>query len=355
MRGAGVDVLVVGAGIAGLAVAARLHEWGANVDVVERAGGPSVIGAGIYLPANAVRALDTLGLAGQVAARGVRIMRQRVSDHTGRELFSLDVEEIWDGVGPCLAVHRSELHEVLLAGAKAVSIRWGRSPVSIVDTADGVRVVFDDGTSGGYDLVIGADGVHSAVRETVFGPSAAARPVGQVARRFVASSPSSDPVWSLMMGRGSVFLTIPIGDGRVYCYSDGPVAGYAAPVPALLDLAVAPHTAPVEEVDLPRWSRGMVLLVGDAAHATSPNMAEGAAMALEDAIVLADALTESRTLAVALTSFEERRRPRTGWVLAQTRRRDRLRVLPAGIRNAVLARAGRKIFVRNYAPLREWP
>jgi 2-polyprenyl-6-methoxyphenol hydroxylase-like FAD-dependent oxidoreductase len=353
MRGAGVDVLVVGAGIAGLAVAGRLHEWGANVDVVERAVGPSMVGAGIYLPANAVRALDTLGLAGQVAARGVRITRQRVSDHTGRELFSLDVDEIWDGVGPCLAVHRSDLHEVLLAGAKAVPVRWGRSPKSIVDTADGVRVVFDDGTSGGYDLVIGADGVHSAVRELVFGTGA--RPVGQVARRFVAAGAEPEPVWSLMMGRGSVFLTIPIGDGRMYCYSDGPVSGYAAPVPALLDLAVAPHTAPVEEVDLPRWSRGMVLLVGDAAHATSPNMAEGAAMALEDAIVLVDSLTESRTVASALTAFEERRRPRTGWVLAQTRRRDRLRALPAVLRNAVLARAGRRIFVRNYAPLREWP
>jgi FAD-dependent urate hydroxylase len=335
-----VDVLVVGAGIAGLAVARTLRGWGATVDTVERSANPSVVGAGIYLPANAVRALDALGLRAEVAARAARIERQRVSDHNGRVLFDLDVEEIWDGVGACLAVHRADLHEVLLAD---VPVRWGRSPSTITDTPDGVRATFDDGSCHVYDLVIGADGVHSATRSLVFGPAAAARPVGQIARRFVAASDDAEPVWSLTMGRRSVFLTIPIGAGRVYCYSDGPVS------------CSTPHVAEVEEVDLPRWSSGMVLLVGDAAHATSPNMAEGAAMALEDALVLADCLGGEHTLASALRSFEERRRPRTNWVLAQTRRRDRLRILPAVVRDAILARAGRQIFIRNYAPLRNLP
>jgi 2-polyprenyl-6-methoxyphenol hydroxylase-like FAD-dependent oxidoreductase len=292
--------------------------------------------------------LDALGLAAEVAARGVRIRRQRVADHTGRVLFDLDVGEIWGDVGPCLAVHRTDLHEVLLAGAKEVPVRWQRTVRAVTDTDDGVTVVFDDGTQTVYDLVIGADGVHSAVRSLVFGPHAA-RPVGQVARRFVVARPDPEPVWSLMVGRRSAFLTIPIGGGQVYCYSDGAVDGYAP------FTSESPHVAPVEEVDLPRWSAGTVLLVGDAAHATSPNMAEGAAMALEDALVLPEVLGAERTLAAALRAFEERRRPRTGWVLAQTRRRDRLRALPAAVRNAVLARAGRQVFVRNYAPLRDLP
>lgn len=355
MRGAGVDVLVVGAGVAGLAVARTLHEWGAGVEIVERSNGPAAVGAGIYLPANAVRALDTLGLYEPLTGRGTEIRGQRVSDRGGRVLFDLDVDELWNGIGPCFAVHRADLHEVLLAGAKEVPARWGLRPVAVVDTDDGVWVEFDDGTSHLYDLVIGADGVHSAVRSMVFGPTAVARPVGPVARRFVTPVPDAEPVWSLMIGRGSAFLTIPIGDGQVYCYTDGPLDGYAAPVPALVAAGTAAHVGPVQEVDLPRWSHGMVLLVGDAAHATSPNMAEGAAMALEDAIVLADALSSARTLAAALAAFEARRRPRTGWVLSQTRRRDRLRGLPAFLRNAVMARAGRQIFVRNYAPLREWP
>jgi FAD-dependent urate hydroxylase len=366
MRGAGVRILVVGAGIAGLAAARTLHEWGAIVEIVERTPSPTVLGTGIYLPGNAVRALSALDLAQPVAARAVTIERQRVADHRGRLLFEFEVDEVWQDVGPSLAIHRSDLHQILLAGAKAVPIRWGCSPRGIADTAADVRVEFTDGTRGSYDLVIGADGVHSMTRKLVFGGGAVPRPVGQFARRFVAAWPDAEPVWSLMMGRRSVFLTIPIGDGRVYCYCDGPLvasppplrellAGYAEPVPHLIGLAGEPHSAPIEEVTLPRWSRGAVLLIGDAAHATSPNMAEGAAMALEDAIVLADSLAEARSLTEALHAYEARRRVRTGWVLAQTHRRDRTRNVPPALRRAVLKRFGRQIFHRGYEQLRSQP
>jgi FAD-dependent urate hydroxylase len=322
------------------------------------------LGTGIYLPGNAVRALDDLGLAEQVIARAVRIRRQRVSDHNGRFLFDFEVDDVWQGVGPSLALHRADLHQVLLAGAKDVPIRWSCTPVSIVDTDDDVRVAFADGSDGRYDLVVGADGVHSAVRRLLFGPAtAAARPVGQYARRFITAWPDAAPEWSLLAGRGTVFLTIPIGDGTVYCYTDcAPaaartplsdlLAGYADPVPTLLAAAGTDvHGAPVEEVTLPRWSRGTALLIGDAAHATSPNMAQGAAMALEDAIVLADSLTGARSITEALRGYEARRRVRTDWVLAQTHRRDRSRGLPPVIRNAVLRRTGRKLFAAGYAPL----
>jgi 2-polyprenyl-6-methoxyphenol hydroxylase-like FAD-dependent oxidoreductase len=134
-------------------------------------------------------------------------------------------------------------------------------------------------------------------------------------------------------------------------------ADYVEPVPTLLAASGAAHVhgAPVEEVTLRRWSRGTVLLIGDAAHATSPNMAEGAAMALEDAIVLADTLAGERTITEALRAYDERRRVRTGWVLAQTHRRDRSRGLPPVIRNAVLRRTGRRLFAAGYAPLHNQP
>ena len=115
------------------------------------------------------------------------------------------------------------------------------------------------------------------------------------------------------------------------------------------------HVGPIEEVALEGWSRGSVLLIGDAAHATSPNMAEGAAMALEDGLVLAEVLASEHDIPRALTTFEVRRGPRTRWVRAQTHRRDRTRGLPPMVRNLVLRRWGRKIFHHNYRPLLELP
>jgi FAD-dependent urate hydroxylase len=115
------------------------------------------------------------------------------------------------------------------------------------------------------------------------------------------------------------------------------------------------HVSPIEEVTLNRWSHGSVLLVGDAAHATSPNMAEGAAMALEDGLVLAECLASGPGIAQTVATFQARRRPRTQWVLAQTHRRDRTRNLPPALRNVVLRRWGRNIFHANYRPLLDLP
>jgi 2-polyprenyl-6-methoxyphenol hydroxylase-like FAD-dependent oxidoreductase len=180
----------------------------------------------------------------------------------------------------------------------------------------------------------------------------------------------ADGTWQVRLGRGTSFLTIPIGGGSLYCYCDGPpdsgstpvrelLAGYAAPVPALLDRledsggAEIVQAGAIEEVALEAWSSGAVLLFGDAAHATSPNMAEGAGMAFEDALVLAETLASAPDVPTALTLFQRRREPRTTWVRTQTHRRDRARGLPPVVRNQVLARFGRRIVRSNYRPLRE--
>jgi FAD-dependent urate hydroxylase len=371
MRGDGVRVLIVGAGMAGLAAARTLRGWGATVEVVERAPGPEAAGFGMYLPANAARALDALGLASAVAERGVRIRRQRVSDHRGRVLFDVDVARLWADVGPCLAVHRDDLRQVLLDGVARVPIRWGISVRGIAPGPDEVGVTFTDGGAAGYDLVIGADGVRSTVRRLIFDATPNGQPVpravGQLARRFVARRPDAEPVWSVMLSPAATFLALPIGRGEVYCYCDTALdrrdaslaevlADFAEPAATLLAATVgAAHVAPIEEVGLPSWSSDTVLLIGDAAHATSPNMAEGAAMAFEDALVLADALAGAETIRAALVDYERRRRPRTGWVAAQTHRRDRMRGLPPPVRNLVLRRFGATIFQANYRPLRDQP
>ena len=337
-------VLIVGGGIAGLALARLLARDGAAVEVIERDDVPRTAGAGLYLPGNAVRALRALG----VEPQGCEIPRQRFCDHRGRLLCEVDVARLWAGVGPCLATHRADLHALLLEAAGDVPIRRGLT----VERIAGPAVGLSDGSGGDYDLVVGADGIHSGVRALVFGPAAVPRLVGQTGRRFLAPRPPGVTTWSVMLGRDATFLTMPLDEEWAYCYWDGTsAAAFAAPAPALLAGAGEVHVAPIEEVALDTWVRDRVVLIGDAAHATSPNMAQGAAMALEDALVLAATLREIGSVPGALAAFESARRPRTDWVRAQTHRRDRTRTLPPVVRNGVLRLAGRRIFRANYRPL----
>jgi len=369
-------ILVVGAGIAGLGVARALRQRGFTADVVEREPAWTHAGAGIYLPGNAARALRALGLESAVAERASLIAHQRLCDHRGRLLADIDLAALWGDVGPCLALHRADLHEVLASHGDPVPVRMGVSVVGLSQQDETVTVEFDDGSDGRYDLVIGADGIRSTVRRLAVGDTVV-RPVGQRAWRFVAECPPEVTTWTVLLGRDVTFLAVPIGRGRVYGYCDEPAAhaprrpgddtterlaalltGFAAPVPAIIDM-LGPdgsvHIAPIEEVTIDRWSRGSVLVVGDAAHATSPNLAEGAAMALEDGLVLAECLDSGRAIAETMATFQARRRHRTRWVLAQTHRRDRTRNLPPAVRNLVLRRWGRQIFHANYRPLLDVP
>jgi 2-polyprenyl-6-methoxyphenol hydroxylase-like FAD-dependent oxidoreductase len=122
-----------------------------------------------------------------------------------------------------------------------------------------------------------------------------------------------------------------------------------------LATAGIPHFAVIEEVTSRPWVKGRVVLVGDAAHATSPNMAQGASVALEDALVLAEVLASGQPLAVALATYEGRRSRRVGWVREQTHRRDRMRGLPPIVRNGVLRLTGKRIFKANNKPLIQDP
>ncbi|MGH8824970.1 MAG: FAD-dependent monooxygenase [Jiangellaceae bacterium] len=373
---AGLRILVVGAGIAGLGAARALRQRGFAADVIERDRAWAHTGAGIYLPANTARALRALGLESAVAERAAVIPCQRFCDHRGNVLAEVELDALWGDVGQCLALHRADLHAVLASHGDPIPVRTGVSLRWLSEQDGTVTVEFEDVSIGRYDMAIGADGIHSKVRRLALGADAV-RPVGQVAYRFVTKCPPELTTWTVLLGRGVAFLAMPIGQGLVYCYCDAPadsisrpagddviarlaglVRGFSAPVPAILESlgpGDAVHVAQIEEVTLDRWSRGSVLLVGDAAHATSPNMAEGAAMALEDGLVLAECLAHGDGVAQAIASFQARRRPRTQWVLAQTHRRDRTRNLPPVLRNLVLRRWGRNIVHANYRPLLDVP
>lgn len=139
-------MLVVGAGIAGLAVARALRHGDSELDVVERTSAPARGGAGIFLPGNAVRGLRTLGLEEPVLDAAVRIRSQRVADSRGRVLYEAGTADLWQGIAPTVATSRASLHSVLLDGVDT-SIRWGTGPEAVLPDATGVTVTFDDGTT----------------------------------------------------------------------------------------------------------------------------------------------------------------------------------------------------------------
>ncbi len=368
-------ILIVGGGIAGLSTARALGLRGLESEIVERDAAPRIAGAGVFLPGNGMAAMRRLGLEDAVLARGAIIERRRLIDDRGRHLLDFDESTFWRSVAPSVALHRHDLHEILAHGASDIPIRFGITVTSLVDDGAGsIGVTFSDGAASVYDLVIGADGIHSGIRAMVFGGP---RPslVGQAGWRFVVDGHPDIAGWNGWLGRDRGFLALAIGRGRVYCYADvrsgtatDPTAGdmtrlaalftaFPEPVPGLF--AQAPPAAdvwfsPVEEVP-PTWSQGRVQLVGDAAHASSPNMAEGASLAMEDALVLAEVLASSDDVGAALETFRARRSERVEWVQHTTHRRDRIRYLPPAFRIAMMRVAGQRTFRAHYRPLLEPP
>ncbi|AZM61349.1 MULTISPECIES: FAD-dependent oxidoreductase [unclassified Streptomyces] len=364
------DVLVVGAGVAGLATAIALTRNGMTVDVVERSSDHRGGGAGLFLPGNAVRALTALGVGDRLNASGASVPGQRLMNRRGGVLADIDMAGLWRGTAGCVGVTRDDLHAALRDLAP-VPVRHGVTVESTGPADDGVPVVFSDGTSGRYDVVVGADGIRSGLRESV-DPAARTRPLGQLSRRFLTDAPDIER-WSLWLGPGSVFLAYPVGGGRVCCYADVSVsspgdpaheagfsrhfAGYDRRVRDLLatPAALDAYVSPVEEVACRTWARGRVVLVGDAAHASSPNMAQGVAMAVEDAQVLAEVLAGDGDTVELLQEFVRRRLPRARWVREQTHRRDRTRSMPTFVRDLALRFGANGLYERAYAPLRDLP
>jgi 2-polyprenyl-6-methoxyphenol hydroxylase-like FAD-dependent oxidoreductase len=364
-------ILIVGGGIAGLSVATALHRRGLTPELVERSTTWPAVGAGINLPANGVRVLRALDVGDAVDRTATVIRRWGFFDQQGALLCETDLEELWRDVGPCLGITRVRLQEALLTGA-AVSHRLGVSLTALTQDDDRVRVSFSDGTSGDYDLVVGADGIHSTVRELAVSASSPSYAGTMAWRSVIPTRPRGILDMMVLMGEGCFFGLAPMGEG--YTYGFGAVggtrfndplvgrlerfrrrfAGFGAPVPAYLAALQSDeqlHFGPIEWVEVDEWYRGRVVLIGDAAHAGPPHMGEGGCMAMEDALVLADVLCTADRLETALETYVRRRRPRAGWVQEQSRAAAEAWVLPPAVRNAALRERGDQMFRDRYRPL----
>jgi 2-polyprenyl-6-methoxyphenol hydroxylase-like FAD-dependent oxidoreductase len=291
-------VLVVGAGIGGLTAASALRAAGADVVVIERAPVFAPLGAGIVLAANAVRALRSLGI--DPTPHGTELAAFEVRTAAGDVLSAVRTDEVSPGQ-PAIGVHRAALHEVLLSAIRTgAEVRLGRTVARLEDRGDQVEVELDDGSVDRFDLVSGADGLHSAIRAALGGPA----PVysGYTCWRAVVDD-DGGPIAREWWGRGRRFGAVPLPAGRTYLFltRNAPEGGSAAVEdfrsmcadfePLVRELVDRIEPRSVLHHDLSAltgsfWGRGRVWLLGDAAHATLPNEGQGAAMAIEDAVAL---------------------------------------------------------------------
>jgi 2-polyprenyl-6-methoxyphenol hydroxylase-like FAD-dependent oxidoreductase len=339
-------VLVVGGGIGGLVLARALARLGVGVDVVERSPQLRAPGAGISLGANAMRALEAVGVGASVAARGQALGAAAITDARGRTLSAADIAAITEKYGSAYAFERGALHAALAEGLAAlpgVAIRCGVSPTALREADDGVAVATSDGLERRYHAVVGADGLRSQVRRLWFGEQAPEY-AGYTCWRWVGAV-AGEPVATVeMWGRGLRVGLVPLAGGQVYAFfvanapagtpgdpSQGTAghvrrrfAGFGGAAPRVLaalgDDGAALLHHDIEEIEVASWCRGRVALLGDAAHAMTPNFGQGAAMAIEDAVVLARELVAHDDAAAGLRAYEARRRPRVADIQRGARR-----------------------------------
>lgn len=358
--------LIAGAGLGGVTAALALRRAGHEVELFERASEPREVGAGIVLWGNAMAVLRALGAADAVAAVGEPMQYGELRSARGRVLSRQRVAD-WDReLGErSLVLHRAELLAALLGVLGPAGVRFGHELVELRDEPAGVHARFANGAEATGDVLIGADGLHSRVRRAL-GDDSPPRYAGYSCWRAVVEVPATlvEPGYLCeTWGRGRRFGWLRLARGRVYWFAtfDAPPGqreaspaaelaraaelfrGWWGPIPALIAATEPARLLRNDILDRPPRlvaGRGPVTLLGDAAHPTTPNIGQGACLALEDALVLARAL-ERAPLAHSLREYERTRHRRTRAIVRFSWHLGRVgqwsNPLACGLRDAALA------------------
>ena len=330
-------VLIVGGGIGGLTTAIALHRQGIQVEVIEKNPAWSVYGVGIIQPSNMLRALREIGIGDICLAQGQGFQGWKFHDAQGRVLGEVRNENVaGPGYPPINGITRPALHKILgdTTLAQGTPVHLGVTLEHFEPDPGGVTVRLSDGRTDRYDLVIGADGAFSQLRTMLFGNKFAPHFTGQSVWRHNFARPKDMEWGGIFFGSKSKAGLVPLSESlmylllvtaepgnprmppeRMHMLLRDRLAEYGGIVGTLREQIVDPEAVvyrPMEVVMLPTpWHRGRVLLIGDAAHSGTPHLAEGAAMAIEDGVLLARMLREQRDLESILQDFEQRRLPRT--------------------------------------------
>ena len=336
------STLVVGGGIGGLSLARELALRKLPVTVREKAPRIAPVGAGIIMNPNAMRVLERNGLAQALRAQSWPYLQRETCDRRGRTLALRDYRPLYDAgkLARGALVHRAHLHDVLFGGVPQGVVRFSAQVKDIRLSSGKVEVTTEGGETFAADLLVGADGIHSSVRRHLFGEIAPAY-MGYRSHRLVVDNIAGVECFTELLGKGQRIGLVPIAPGRIYIWTtfNSPREG-AAPLRSADDFRAmfAQFTDPrvvklfsqirspeqvittdVEELRHEPWGKGRAVLLGDAVHAMTPNIGQGAGMAMEDAAVLAEELASSADIEKALASYARRRKPRVDTVVRVSR------------------------------------
>jgi 2-polyprenyl-6-methoxyphenol hydroxylase-like FAD-dependent oxidoreductase len=336
----GKKLIIAGGGIGGLTAALALHRAGFDVAVYERARAFTEVGAGMSLWPNATRVLRSLGVLDEVLARGEPVTQFNLHRSNGNLISAIAMTGFST---PALCIHRADLHQVLRSQVPEDCLKSGFFAESFTQESEGIIVRFSGGFEARADGLIAADGINSAVRAQIHGPGEPIYRGYCIWRGIAPAIPGAvkghiSETW----GSGRRFGVMPMGQGRVCWYatrnsppsqSDAPEGrkaevsalfrGWHGPIPELIEA-----TNPVDIIKndardrkpLKKWGDGHVTLLGDAAHPITPNVGQGACMAIEDAACVAKCLLTATEVKSAFRAYEAARGPRTAHIARQARR-----------------------------------
>lgn len=344
-------VIIVGAGIGGLTAAIGLRRAGVEVKLYEKRTDPRMIesGGGMVLQPNAMRGLQQLGVADQVAAAGSVLEHFEWCTPKGNRLAGWPVGEVAREVGaPMVGIRRMKLQGALTGAIEDGALELGAEVTGFSEDAAGVTVQLAGGAEERGDLLIGADGINSTVRSLTLGPWTEPRYAGYALWFGIteADGSATEPTFRELDGPGARFITFPVGGREVYWSAianaaEGTIAeaggaeiegdkqmllqrhaGWAPPTESLLE-ATDPSVIYRREIadrdPIKKWGDGRVTLLGDAAHAMTINLGQGACQAIEDGVVLTNCLAAEDDPVAGLRAYEARRIPRTAPVVRRSR------------------------------------
>ncbi len=354
---------IIGGGIAGLSTAVALKQKGFQVSIFESAPEIKPLGAGLVLAANAIKAYKKLGLAEKIIERGRILPSFSILDQWGKVITQADAQGLSEKYGTHnFSIHRPALHQVLLEEIDPTCLHVNKAAVRVENIGDQVLVHFKDGSSHLSDYLIVADGIHSAIRRQLV-PNSAPRYAGYTCWRAVIDTPGlamneATETWG---SKGRIGI-VPLADDRIYWFAcvNGPVQdakmsawrsadlvkqfkGFHHPIPEILAHTPDEQLLWHDIIDLKpisKFAYGRILLIGDAAHATTPNMGQGACQAIEDAVILADELSAQDKVESAFLAFEKRRLPRTHFIVNGSWQMGKI----AQLGNPILVRVRNSLF-----------